>query len=178
VPNCGYYPKILPNSEACTSPEKMDTKLWLIDTLSGRSSFRTLHFVQGRNPGRVSSQKQPTAWKKTKNGYLLFMTSQPSTGRICEQRTRSKASQLHASSMTVDLASSRMSCGRTPYAHLMISMQPYLVLIQRCSAGGKKYSAGSQEKDFPCVHSRTPNAMEPISDTLAVLNSGREAARK
>src|SRR4030081_3912222 len=82
-------------------PEKMDTKLWSIDTLSGRSSFRTLHFVQGRNPGRVSSQKQPTAWKKTKNGCLLFMTSQPSTGRICEQLTRSKASQLHASSMTV-----------------------------------------------------------------------------
>jgi hypothetical protein len=41
--------------------------------------------------------------------------------------------------MTVDLASSRMSCGHTPYAHLTISMEPYLVLIQRCSAGGKKF---------------------------------------
>jgi hypothetical protein len=51
--------------------------------------------------------------------------------------------ELHASSMTVDLASSRMSCGHQPYAHLTISMQPYLVLIQRFSAGGKKYSAGS-----------------------------------
>src|SRR5208337_4779960 len=31
---------------------------------------------------RPSTQKPPSAWKKTKNGCSLFMTSQPSTGPI------------------------------------------------------------------------------------------------
>jgi putative transposase len=37
---------------------------------------------------KPSIQKQPSAWRKTKNGCSLFMTSPPSTGLICGQPIR------------------------------------------------------------------------------------------